>query len=122
MSGTVQEEQVRTAVVPLRRLLWEGCGGRLVATYWGCVVLVDLTPRGVVTVAGILVLVAACSVHLDPVGAVAVAATGWLFAVGFVSNGHGELAPHGWNDVAVLALLLLAAAGATALTRRRGDR
>ena len=122
MSGIAQADQVRTAVVPRRQLPWQGLGARLFATYWGCVVLVDLTPRGVVTVAGILVLVAACSVHLDPVGAVAVAATGWLFTVGFVSNAHGELAPHGWNDLAVLALLVLAAAGAAALTHRRGDR
>ena len=122
MSETVQGGHVKTADVPLRQLLWEGLGARLVATYWGCVVVVDLTPtpRGLLTVAGIAALVAVCSVHQDPGAVVAVAGTGWLFVVGFVSNAHGELAPHGWSDFGVLGLLLVVAAGAAALTLLRG--
>ena len=121
MSGTVDVDRVRISELPLRQLLWEGLGARLFATYWGCVAVVDVTPRGFVTVAGIVALVGVCSVHLVPRAAIALAGTGWLFVVGFVSNAHGELELHGPGDMAVLALLLLAAPGCAAMTQRRRD-
>jgi hypothetical protein len=93
-----------------------------VVACWGGLAVVDLTPDGVWTVSGVAVLVVVCSIHQHPVAAVAIAVTGWLFVVGFVSNALGELAPDGRTDLVRLGVLLVAALGVARLTRRHGDR
>ena len=107
--------------VPLARLLRHDAGARLFAAYWACLVVVDLTASSF-TVAGVAVVVAACSVRQRVRTAVAVGVTGWLFVTGFLGDRHGELVVHGPADV-VRVVLLVTAAVATALgTRPRGAR
>lgn len=118
-------QTLRTAVprsdVPLREL-WPHAGVRLFVAYWGALAVVDLAD-GTAAVAVTAVLVVACSVRQHAVTAVAVAVEGWLFLVGFLGHGHGELVLHGSADVGRLLLLLALATATAALTPYdRGDR
>jgi hypothetical protein len=119
-------QTLRTTVprsdVPLREL-WPDAGARLFVAYWGALVVVDLTD-GTAAVAATALLVVVCSLHQHVVTAVAVAVEGWLFLVGFLGHGHGELVLHGTGDPARLLLLLAVATATSALTPHpsRGDR
>ena len=110
-----------TRDVPLVRLLWTGAGARLFAAYWACLAVVDLTGDSV-TVAGVAVVAAVCSVHQRVGTAVAVGVTGWLFVTGFLGDRHGELVVHGWPDAVRLALLVTAATATACSTHPRGAR
>jgi nitroreductase len=122
MTDTVHAERRETpAEAPVRRVVWSGAGGRLFAAYWLSLAVVDLPAPGPVLVAGVLLVVAVCSVRQGLVTAVAAAGIGWLFVTGFVVDRLGELTWHGSAD-AVRLLLLVAAAAATAHLTHRGDR
>ena len=110
-----------TRDVPLVRLLWTGAGARLFAAYWACLVVVDLTGDSL-TVAGVALVVAVCSVRQRVRTAVAVGVTGWLFVTGFLGDRHGELVVHGWPDAVRLALLVTAATATACSTHPRGAR
>jgi hypothetical protein len=110
-----------TRAVPLVRVLRSDAGARLFVAYWACLAAVDLT-GGPFTVAGVAVVVAACSVRQRVRTAVAVAVTGWLFVTGFLGDRHGELVVHGWADAVRLGLLVTAAAATALSTHPRGAR
>jgi hypothetical protein len=122
MSQTVHlQRESSTRDVPLVRLLRSDAGARLFAAYWACLVVVDLTGDSL-TVAGVAVVVAVCSVRQRARTAVAVGVTGWLFVTGFLADRHGELVVHGPGDVVRLGLLVTAAVATTFATRPRGAR
>jgi hypothetical protein len=110
-----------TRGVPVARVLRHDAGARLFAAYWACLVVVDLT-AGSFTVAGVTLVVAACSVRQRVRTAVALGVTGWLFVTGFLGDRHGELVVHGPADVVRVALLVTAATAAALGTRPRGAR
>jgi hypothetical protein len=122
VTQTVHADPEPIVDVPLRRLLWVGAGGRLFATYWGCVVVVDVAAPHRAAVAGVAVVVVLCSLNQPPSVAVWAAGIGWLFVTGFVANLHGELALHGPADAARLVLLVAAGTGTAVLTSDRGPR
>ena len=122
MSQTVHlHRESSTRDVPLVRLLWTDAGARLFAAYWACLAVVDLTGDSV-TVAGVAVVVAVCSVRQRVGTAVAVGVTGWLFVTGFLGDRHGELVVHGPADAVRLALLVTAAVATACATHPRGAR
>ena len=122
MSQTVHlQRESSTRDVPLVRRLRSDAGARLFAAYWACLVVVDLT-GGSLTVAGVAVVVAVCSVRQRVRTAVAVGVTGWLFVTGFLGDRHGELVVHGWPDAVRLVLLVTAATATACSTHPRGAR
>jgi K+-sensing histidine kinase KdpD len=111
----------RTAAAPpqaLRTQLRTSTAGRFLATYWGSVLVVDLTrPLGqAVCLVALVGLVAACSVHQHVAVAIALGLVAWLFVTGFVVNPLGLLAVHGPADAVRLALLTTVAALTAHLT------
>ena len=121
MSQTLRTTVPRSDV-PLREL-WPDAGARLFVAYWGALVVIDLTD-GTAAVAAMAALVSVCSARQRVAVGLAVAGEGWLFLVGFLGHGHGELVLHGTGDAGRLLLLLAVAAATAALTPppSRGDR
>jgi hypothetical protein len=102
----------------LRGTLTQGGAGRLFAAYWGSLVLVDLTrPAPFVAATAVAALVAVLAGHQPYVVGLGVAGTGWLFLDGFVSHTGGDLRGTGPADLLLLAVLVVVAALAGALTR-----
>jgi hypothetical protein len=112
VAQTIQADQGRSRrdVIPPQGLL-EGAAVRLLATYWGSLVVVDATRRlgAPVTIGSLAVLVGVCCVHERRVVAAGLAAVAWSFATGFVTHQGGDLTVIGGDDLARLVLLVAVA-------------
>lgn len=118
MSRTRSATEVPSrAGTSLRAAVSTSAAGRLLATYWGSVVVVDVArPSGpAVTLVALSALVATCSVGQRARVALGLGVVAWLFLTGLVVNAYGDLTVHG-ADVVRLALLASVAALAAALT------